>query len=237
MHVICKLSQKAPIRLPGIGFKKILPLQLMAIDPIDGFGMTAVDQNDWVVRLQSPGDARDQALSELRKILVRGLTATCRNRCSGRVLAEDVVQNALIKILKSLDSFQGRSKFTTWAMTIAIRTAISEMRHKSFQDVSIESLIGSGMQIDPIAPQEPESNDHKSVLLTILKELIEVKLSPKQRDVVQALLNGMPVEVFAEKTSSNRNAVYKLIHDARIKLRQGFEQAGYQAEDIYSAFA
>ena len=54
---------------------------------------------------------------------------------------------------------------------------------------------------------------------------------------MHSLLNGMPVEVFAEKTGSNRNAVYKLIHDARVKLRQGFEQAGYKAEDVSSVFA
>jgi RNA polymerase sigma-70 factor (ECF subfamily) len=47
----------------------------------------------------------------------------------------------------------------------------------------------------------------------------------------------MPVEVFAEKSGSNRNAVYKLVHDARVKLRSGFEDAGFLAEDVNSVFS
>jgi RNA polymerase sigma-70 factor (ECF subfamily) len=74
-------------------------------------------------------------------------------------------------------------------------------------------------------------------MLAKLAELIETNLTNKQRDAMHSLLNGMPVEVFAEKTGSNRNAVYKLVHDARAKLHQGFEQAGYKAEDINSVFA
>ena len=92
--------------------------------------MSTVNQDDWVERLKSDGDIRDEAIQELRLILLRGLTATCRNRYENKVSAEDVVQDALLKILDKIDTFEGRSKFTTWAMTIAVRIAISEMRRK-----------------------------------------------------------------------------------------------------------
>jgi len=200
--------------------------------------MSIVKQDNWVEWLQSTGDVRDQAITELRAILLRGLTATCRNRYDGRVQAEDVVQDALIKVLEKMDTFEGRSKFTTWAMTIAVRIAIGEMRRQSFKDVSMESLVGEGVRFDPAATSEPLIDDEgKAAALSKLKELVDTKLSEKQRQAVHALLQGMPVEVFAEKTGSNRNAVYKLVHDARVKLRQGFEQAGYQADDINSVFA
>jgi RNA polymerase sigma-70 factor (ECF subfamily) len=201
--------------------------------------MSTVDQDDWLVRLKSDGDIRDRALGELRDILVRGLTATCRNRYGNKVQPEDVVQEALIKILDKLDTFEGRSKFTTWAMTIAVRIAISDMRRKHFQDVSIHDLVGDGMRFEPASKEVvSEGNDEaKSKLLLELSGLIESRLTDKQRDAMHALLHGMPVEVFAEKTGSNRNAVYKLVHDARVKLRQGFEQAGYKAEDVNAVFA
>ena len=201
--------------------------------------MTTAGANDeWVVRLKSPDD-RDQAITELRDILVRGLVATCRNRYGSRVQAEDVVQEALIKILDKIDTFQGKSKFTTWAMTIAVRIAISEMRRKHFRDVSMDDLLSQSMRFEPAAADEPvlENEGERDLIMTKLQELIENNLSNKQRDAVHALLNGMPVEIFAEKTGSNRNAVYKLVHDARVKLRQGFEQAGFKAEDINSVFA
>ena len=201
--------------------------------------MSLVEKDDWVERLNSTGESRDEAIVELRRILLRGLTATVRNRYGNKIQAEDVVQDALIKILDKIDSFEGRSKFTTWAMTIAVRIAISEMRRKHFQDVSMDSLLPDNMQFEPVAAAEPSagSEQEKSNLLTKLRNLIDTDLTEKQRHAMHALLNGMPVEIFAEKTGSNRNAVYKLIHDARVKLRQGFEQAGYKAEDISSIFA
>lgn len=200
--------------------------------------MTTTDQTDWLSRLSQDSMDRDDAIQELRDYLVRGLTAAGRNRFSGKIQIDDVVQDALIKILDKLDTFQGRSKFTTWAMTIAIRIAISETRRKSFQDVSMNDLLENSLRFEVESAPEPPSDreNEKARLLNKLSELIESSLSSKQREAMQALLNGMPVEIFAEKTGSNRNAVYKLVHDARVKLRQGFEQAGYNAADISSVF-
>lgn len=201
--------------------------------------MTVAENEKWIQRLRAEGDIRDQAITELRAILVRGLAATCRGRYGSKIQAEDVAQDALIKILDKLDTFEGRSKFTTWAMTIGVRIAISEMRRKHFQDVSMDQLLSNSMRFEPAATTEPAAEDEneRSKMLTKLSELIETNLSTKQRDAMHSLLNGMPVEIFAEKTGSNRNAVYKLVHDARVKLRQGFEQAGYKAEDFNSVFA
>jgi len=201
--------------------------------------MSTVDQDLWVQRLKSDGDIRDEAIQELRKVLLRGLTATCRNRYGSKVSPEDIVQDALLKVLDKIDTFEGRSKFTTWAMTIAVRLAIGEMRRKHFQDVSMNDMLSNSMQFEPEAPADPVvgQDDEKTGVLKKLHELIKSSLTDKQKDAVHCLLNGMPVEVFAEKTGSNRNAVYKLVHDARLKLKQGFEQAGYQVEDISELFA
>ncbi len=201
--------------------------------------MSTVNHDQWVERLKSDGNIRDEAIQELRDILLRGLTATCRNRYGNKVSPEDVVQDALLKVLDKIDTFEGRSKFTTWAMTIAVRIAISEMRRKHFQDISMNDMLSDSMRFEPEAAPDPTfgQDEHKAGVMAKLRELIEISLTDKQRDAVHSLLNGMPVEVFAEKTGSNRNAVYKLVHDARVKLKQGFEQAGYEAEDINTLFA
>ena len=103
----------------------------------------------------------------------------------------------------------------------------------------MDDLLSQSMRFEPAAADEPvlENEGERDLIMTKLQELIENNLSNKQRDAVHALLNGMPVEIFAEKTGSYRNAVYKVVHDARVKLRQGFEQAGFKAEDINSVFA
>lgn len=193
---------------------------------------------DWPERLRQTGPERDAAIEELRQILLKGLGHMMRGRNSS-IQADDIVQDAMLKILNKLDTFEGRSKFTTWAMTIATRTAISEMRRKHFQNISLDSMLGDELKFEVASTDSNVSGQQsdKNTILVKLKELIASKLTDKQRLAVNALLNGMPVEEIASRTDSNRNAVYKLFHDARANLREGFEKAGISADDINAIFA
>jgi RNA polymerase sigma-70 factor (ECF subfamily) len=196
--------------------------------------------DDWVRRLKGVGGERDGAIAELTEILIRGLSGSIASRHVSTLQPEDIAQEAVLKILNSLDSFAGRSRFITWAMTIATRTAISELRRKHYKDVSLDA-IGPGenlalkIAVYPIAPAEQAVERVR--VLRKLRELIESELSEKQKLAVQALLDEMPIEEIARRTGSNRNAVYKLIHDARLRLRAGFERAGMMACDLDAAFA
>lgn len=198
----------------------------------------AVEKQDWVARLQTGGEVQSQALAELRTILVRGLKKGLISRNVTEAFCEDVAQDTLLKILGKLDQFGGRSKFTTWAMAIAVRTAISELRRKRFQDVSLDDIsrtqgtLQIDLAVDEAAP--PENALERQSILEKLQELIENSLTDRQRLAIQGALNGMAIEVIAEKLESNRNAIYKLIHDARRKLREGMESANYDWSDIQS---
>lgn len=194
----------------------------------------------WVQRLKGEPDVRDAALAELRDILLRGLTQSMKVRYGGGYQAEDVVQDALVKILGSLDQFAGRSKFTTWAMTVATRIGIGEMRRKHYQDVSIEAFQADDSLKVEIAVDEtssPSDNVDRLAVIDKLQELINETLTDRQRFAIRASLEGLPVEVIAEKSGSNRNSVYKLVHDARTKLRVGLERAGIDAEELATTFA
>ena len=199
------------------------------------------EPDPWVDRLRSTDSTqRDAALVELRELLVRGLSRPMSHRYGGSLQAEDVVQEALLKILDSLDQFQGRSRFTTWAMTIATRIAISKTRRKHFQDVSIDSFSGDDAMRIEVAVDSSGSGEQafdRQALIAKMQEVIDTELTEKQRFAIRALLEGMPVEIIAEKAGSNRNSIYKLIHDARQRLRRGLENAGVAAEDIASTFA
>ena len=198
-------------------------------------------QNDpWVIRLRGEPDVRDRAIEELRDILIRGLTKSMSSRYGGGLQADDVVQEALIKILDSLDQFAGRSRFTTWAMTVATRIGIGEMRRKHYQDVSMEAFQGQDATKIEIAVDEGSSPEDQMARMTMvekLQQLIDSTLTEKQRFAIRATLEGLPVEVIAEKTGSNRNSVYKLVHDARAKLRSALEDAGINADDLATTFA
>ena len=91
-------------------------------------GRTSQDKDSWLLRLQISAPGREQAIKELRNYLLRGLVRSLSHRYGGKIQIEDVAQVALLKILNSLDSFQCRSRFTTWAMSIATRVGISELR-------------------------------------------------------------------------------------------------------------
>lgn len=192
------------------------------------------DCDPWVVRLRDPS-TQDVALSELRGILMRGLRRAFNGRGGGESFCEDVSQDTLIRILAKLDQFSGRSKFTTWAMSIAVRIGTSQFRRKMFRDVSLNSVSSDdNMRLEfadesSVSPEIQE--DRRSVIYT-LKDLIVTVLTDRQRHATEAIMAGIPIEEIASRTDSNRNAVYKLVHDARVKLKQGLESAGYTADDV-----
>ena len=152
-----------------------------------------------------------------------------------------VLTQRVRKILDKLDTFEGRSRFTTWAMTIATRTAISELRKRHFKDVSLDQIAGGdNMKFEIAADDEASSaatDSDRNEILMQLRNLIDNYLTDKQRTVIQAALSGMPMEEIARRMESNRNATYKLFHDARKKLRAGFESRGVEAADIQSVLA
>jgi RNA polymerase sigma-70 factor (ECF subfamily) len=184
---------------------------------------------------------RDGAVSDLRDMLFRGLSRSLSKH--GRVddaFLEDVVQEASLRIIEKLGDFEGRSKFRTWAVTIAVRTAVSKMRKREWHNVSLDSVTANA-EFDPhIAVDTSEAIDQtnsRSKLLSKLKELIDSELTERQWTALTAELGGMPLPQIAEKLGTSTNSLYKLLHDARKKLRHGFEAAGFTIHDVREAWA
>jgi RNA polymerase sigma-70 factor (ECF subfamily) len=153
---------------------------------------------------------------------------------------EDAVQDALVRILDRLPQFEGRSRFLTWATSIAIRVAMSELRRQRWKDVSLDAVIAGA----DLAPERaidhdpgPDARWEREAILDAMHELIRNGLTEKQRAALLAELRGMPQDEIARHLGSNRNAVYKLTHDARKRLKRGLETAGFTAEDVGAAFA
>jgi RNA polymerase sigma-70 factor, ECF subfamily len=181
---------------------------------------------------------RDDAVSDLRDALFRGLSRSLSKH--GRVddaFLEDVVQEASMKILEKLGTFEGRSQFRTWAVTIEVRTAVSKMRKRDWQNVSLDSVT-TDAEFDPVDTSEAiDQTNSRSRLLSKLKELIDSELTERQWTAITAELGGMPLPQIAEKLGSNTNSLYKLLHDARKKLRRGLEESGFTSEDVREAWA
>lgn len=205
------------------------------------------DDHDWTSDLRSADAAlrddalRDDALRDLRDMLCRGLAKSLsKGRRVDDAFLEDIVQDTSVKILEKLHQFDGRSRFRTWAVTIAVRTAISKMRRRDWKDVSLESMAGtSGFNPQAVADSSLsiDQTDGRSELLGKLQELMGSELTARQLTALTADLGGMPLPQVAEQLGSNTNSVYKLLHDARKKLRHGLEAAGFTIDDVREAWA
>jgi len=198
---------------------------------------------EWLRDLRGPH--REEAIADLRALLVRGLRYSLSQRGHGDIneLIEDFVQEALLKILDNLDTFRGESKFITWAQKIAVRVAYSEFRRKRWENISIQDLLpeDSGIDFTPEALRDPDANPEESITQTRIYErvltLINEELTERQRQALLAVMVGnMPLEEVARRMDTNRNALYKVIYDARKNLKQHLIAEGLTPDRILAAF-
>ncbi len=194
----------------------------------------------WLVGLGGDGAQRESALRDLRQALLRNLCKALSKRTADDALLEDAVQDALMRVLGRLDQFQGRSQFLTWATSIAIRVALDELRKRRWKDVSLDAMMTGADFVPQHAidlESAPEVQAQRRAILDAMQRVIKLHLTDKQRIALLAELKGMPQDEIARQLGSNRNAVYKLTHDARKKLKKGLESAGYGADDVVALTA
>lgn len=201
--------------------------------------MTERSNEQWLAELRGP--ERDRTLADLRAVLVRGLRVALRGRVRQGLneAAEDIAQEALIKIMANLDTFRGESQFTTWAQKIAVRTASTELRRKRWRDVSLQEVLDSygtrSGESDRLADEQttPEQLTMRSTMVATVRRFVDDELTDKQREAIVAVMfEGMPQEEAARRMGTNRNALYKLMHDARRRLKKRMEAEGLSAQDV-----
>jgi RNA polymerase sigma-70 factor (ECF subfamily) len=201
---------------------------------------------EWIEDLTATGARREAALADLRQIVRSGLPYSLSKYLSPSdpqfdALADEVVQDTLLRTLDYLDTFEGRSKFTTWVHKIAVRIALTELRRKRWEDVSLDEILETSeapsnlslLKSDQVAPDRiAERKD----LAAQVQRIIQEELTDKQRKAILALgVHGMPVEEVARRMDMKRNALYKLLHDARVRLKARLAMEGLNAEDVLEA--
>jgi RNA polymerase sigma-70 factor (ECF subfamily) len=202
---------------------------------------------EWLADLRAEGNAREEALEDLHAIILRGLPYALSRWLSPsspqlQSLTEEVAQDTLLRVLDQLGTFEGRSQFTTWVHKIAIRIALTELRRKRWQDSSLDDLVDNE---DMPAPQRlledthatPEQTAVRTDMLVRIRHVIDDELTERQRKALTMLtMEGMPMEEAARRLKTNRNALYKLLHDARLRLKQRLEREGLNAQEVLAAF-
>lgn len=205
------------------------------------------DNSEWLDALRSSGSSQASALSDLREILLSGLKRGLSKWLEPyspelEALAEDTVQQALIRILDHLDTFEGRSRFTTWAYKVAINLALTDLRRKQWQDFSLEELLEPKSEDQAgrsLVDEEsgPEATVEQRELMARIGAILEDELSPRQYSLMRAVaLEGIPMEAIAQKMGVKRNALYKMMHDARLKLKRRMALEGLDVENVIATF-
>ena len=197
---------------------------------------------DWLAALRGVPD--DEALLDLRSLLVRGLGFALADRLGAdpEASVEDFAQESLLKILRSLDTFRGESQFTTWAHKIAVRVALTELRRRRWQDVSLEDLKSDEADAMPVelpgSVPSPEEQVMQAAMMTIVQTMMREELTDRQRQAMLAVMvNGMPLEEVAQRMGTNRNALYKLMHDARQRMQKRLAAQGLSVQDLMATLA
>ncbi len=173
-------------------------------------------------------------MADLRAALVAGLNRAFRQSDVGSALIEDVAQEALLRIVDRVGTFRGESRFLTWAMAIATRSMLSHLRRAQWKNVSLDEMAAAGL-IPRLATVVSNDEDLDRLrLMDVVRAAIENDLTDRQRQIIQAELAGVPPDVIAERMGSNRNAVYKLVHDARARLKRAILAAGWTPDSVKS---
>jgi RNA polymerase sigma-70 factor (ECF subfamily) len=209
-----------------------------------GKAQTAIldsESREWLNSLRAEGAVRDEAVTRLHTLLLRAARfEVARRRPSlphlrGNELddiALEAADDALMSVLARLDDFRGASRFTTWVYKFALLEAAVKLRKRAWQGRELP-LEPETWSLFSAAGLEPEAEVEQRELLSTLQSAIAEVLTPHQRRVLVALaLNGVPIDVFAERLGTTRGALYKTLHDARAKLRRHLEDRGLSLESL-----
>lgn len=201
----------------------------------------------WLSDLRAEGDVKSAAIEDLRAVIKKGLPYALSRWLSPSVpqfsaLVDEVTQETLLRVLDQMDTFEGRSQFTTWVHKIAIRIALTELRRKRWRDISLDEMTENEDLPPPQGLLEdsqagPENLAERSDMLAHIRRVIQEELTERQRKALTMLaLQDISMEDAARKLKTNRNALYKLLHDARLRLKTRLAMENISPHDVMSLF-
>lgn len=199
------------------------------------------ESREWLRLLRAEGPVKENAVARLHALLLRAsLFEVARRRpmlphLRGNDLddiANQAADDALVSVLRRLDDFRGASRFTTWVYKFALLEAAVKLRTRSWQGREVPLEPASWSLFSSVGLEPDEELEQSELLATLQRAVVEL-LTPQQRRVLVALaLNGVPIDVLAERLSTTRGALYKTLHDARRKLRRHLDDCGLSPESL-----
>jgi len=213
-----------------------IPAEVVA--PALGERQLDPDSEAWLAALRAVGGVREDAIARLHALLLRAARFEVARRRGGLPhlrgeelgdLALEAADDAAMAVLAHLDDYRGLSRFTTWVYKFALIEAAVKLRRRAWQGREIPLEPESWSLFSAEGPS-PEDRAEQTELIAALQEAIATVLTPHQQRVLTALaLNGVPIDVLADRLGTTRGALYKTLHDARRRLREHLESVGLSA--------
>jgi RNA polymerase sigma-70 factor, ECF subfamily len=166
------------------------------------------------------GQKRHEALGELRLFLRKALGKSFGAKLGDGDL-EDLTQESLLRVHARLETFEQQCRFTTWATAIAVNCALSELRRRRYRTVNLEDAVEEGHMA--LAEEAIAAQGQKELELARLRRGIAETLTERQREATLARLSGLPLMEIARRLGTTQGAVYKVLHDARLRLKTYLE--------------
>jgi len=209
---------------------------------------------EWLEELRASRAKQEAAIADLRNLLLRTVlfffSHNLRDferlaRDEILQLAEDCAQDALIAVMNHLSDFRGDSKFTTWVYKFGVNIALMAARRERWRGVSLDQLpfgvdgaLSEWVLRDKSAELTSDLYVMQSEIREMIREVIEQDLTAKQRRVlILMVFNEVPMDEVARQLDTNRNAIYKMLHDARRKLKNRLQARGFDIGEILAIFS
>jgi RNA polymerase sigma-70 factor (ECF subfamily) len=199
----------------------------------------------WLEGLRSKGPRHDQCVRELHALLLRTARREVRRRrawlgdASGTELddvAHQAAGDALLAIIANLETYRGLSRFTTWSYRFVMNHVSVKTRQHLWSGRRVLFDATDWDRLPDRLVISPQRRTEQLAQLDALRVAVEEKLTARQREVfVSVALNEVPIDVVAARLDSNRGAIYKILFDARTKLRASLLEAGYPIEEATAA--
>jgi RNA polymerase sigma-70 factor, ECF subfamily len=198
-------------------------------------GQLDAESREWLRCLVQPAE-REQALARLHQLLLRAARAELRRRgpavpAGGRDqddLAHQAADDALLAITSKLDRFRGESRFTTWAYKFVILEVSAKLGRHYWRNPPVPMGADAWERIPDRFGADPAEQAESRELVAALRRAVTEALTERQRRAFVAIVvDGIPLDALAVELGSTRNAIYKVVFDARRKIRAYLVAQGY----------
>jgi RNA polymerase sigma-70 factor, ECF subfamily len=226
---------------PGGSLSGVESAGLPTQDPGGGAPTWGRDEESavWLLRLRGGDGQRQAAERELHARLVRIALAEVRRRSASTTVtgpelddvAHQAAGDAMVAILAKLDDFRGESRFITWAYRFVILEVSSKLGRHFWRNPAVALDAEQWERLPDRLGLDPERQVAAAGILAEVRHVLDTELTAHQRRVfVAVIVDGIPLDALAASLGMQRNAIYKVVFDARRKIRRALVAKGYLDE-------